>query len=554
MALEAPALTPPALTPRASSSLLPNGEGILPVAPDTTTAITLENVNQLQPVGLHSSGSSQESDASLLELLHDLVTYDVGARELGLALSFNLFTNDSTPLDEAFLLSRVVPDKLPDHFSHKLKHFFILSSAGKPIYSLNGGDDEVSGYMGLITTIVSAFEQSFGQLRSVRHGGFQLAVLNRPPLIYVAVLRIPYELAHLLERQLGALQNHLLAILSKPSIVKHFKRENYDLRRMLTPQDMHALDSLSMRLTYGFSFPNADFQLAPAQYVLAVLGGLLRCARITHKARAKLESILVAAKKLKVDLEEGERPLAQDLLFALIVSDDELVAQMRPKNHILLNEDILTLLHATGEEPQGLDLWVPLCMPRFNSSGFLYTYVLRFEANAKFRLLLTSASKDSFYHMKATAKYITDRIHTSKTLKTLTIDRSTKEVLKELHAPLIRHYIYHRKNVRQFYMDNLELELDESVETLKAHLHITYLYAQLKQAQTTNDGKKLTHTRWLLKDGCVTGFMLSNPDSELYCLCSGPIQAQDIIGQSSRVMKWCERYRKRLCAGEGVSF
>ena len=57
-------------------------------------------------------------------------------------------------------------------FNNKLKHFFIFSSAGKPIYSMNGSDDIVIGYMGILTTIVSSFQENFNQeLQVLERGG-----------------------------------------------------------------------------------------------------------------------------------------------------------------------------------------------------------------------------------------------------------------------------------------------------------------------------------------------------------------------------------------------
>ena len=45
------------------------------------------------------------------------------------------------------------------------KHFFVLSSAGKPIYSRYGDDSVISGYMGVIQTIISFFEDNGDTLR-----------------------------------------------------------------------------------------------------------------------------------------------------------------------------------------------------------------------------------------------------------------------------------------------------------------------------------------------------------------------------------------------------
>ena len=58
----------------------------------------------------------------------------------------------------------ILEDKMIQWRSRR-KHFFVLSSAGKPIYSRYGDDSVISGYMGVIQTILSFFEDSGDTLR-----------------------------------------------------------------------------------------------------------------------------------------------------------------------------------------------------------------------------------------------------------------------------------------------------------------------------------------------------------------------------------------------------
>jgi len=58
----------------------------------------------------------------------------------------------------------MVEDKMIQWRSRR-KHFFVLSSAGKPIYSRYGDDSVISGYMGVIQTIISFFEDTGDTLR-----------------------------------------------------------------------------------------------------------------------------------------------------------------------------------------------------------------------------------------------------------------------------------------------------------------------------------------------------------------------------------------------------
>lgn len=69
----------------------------------------------------------------------------------------------------------------------KKKHFFILSAAGKPIYSRHGDESVLSGYMGVIQAIISFFQDGDDTLKSFSAGRHRFAVVAEGPLYLVAI-------------------------------------------------------------------------------------------------------------------------------------------------------------------------------------------------------------------------------------------------------------------------------------------------------------------------------------------------------------------------------
>lgn len=67
------------------------------------------------------------------------------------------------------------------------KHFFILSSAGKPVYSRYGDETVVSGYMGVIQAIISFFQDDNDTLKCFSAGKHRFAVVAEGPLYLVAI-------------------------------------------------------------------------------------------------------------------------------------------------------------------------------------------------------------------------------------------------------------------------------------------------------------------------------------------------------------------------------
>lgn len=74
---------------------------------------------------------------------------------------------------------------------NKNEHVFILSTAGKPIYSLHGSEDRLASLFGVLQALVSIFQSNQDTIVSIHAIGIQFAYLVRPPLILVAASRKP---------------------------------------------------------------------------------------------------------------------------------------------------------------------------------------------------------------------------------------------------------------------------------------------------------------------------------------------------------------------------
>lgn len=71
---------------------------------------------------------------------------------------------------------------------HK-KHIFILSEAGKPIYSLHGSEDKLAILFGIIQALVSFVENTQDVLTSIHAHGIQFVFMIKSHLIFVAASR-----------------------------------------------------------------------------------------------------------------------------------------------------------------------------------------------------------------------------------------------------------------------------------------------------------------------------------------------------------------------------
>lgn len=72
---------------------------------------------------------------------------------------------------------------------NKQEHVFILSMAGKPIYSLHGNEDKLATLFGIMQALVSVVQSNQDTIMSIHARGVRFVFLVKSQLILVAVSR-----------------------------------------------------------------------------------------------------------------------------------------------------------------------------------------------------------------------------------------------------------------------------------------------------------------------------------------------------------------------------
>lgn len=231
-----------------------------------------------------------------------------------------------------------------------MKHFLILSSAGKPIYSRHGDDQLITNYIGVVQTIISFYQGAHDELRGFSAGDVRFVVMSKGPLNLVAISRLGESDAQL-RVQLDSLYMQILSTLTLPSMERMFAtRASYDLRRPL-----QGTETLLSALADGFT------RGSPSTLLSA-----LECLKLRKSHRQVINNTLLKTR-------------SQSLLYGLIVASGKLVSVVRPKRHSLHPGDlhlIFNMLFEAGSvKAGGGENWIPLCLPGFNNTGYLYMYV-----------------------------------------------------------------------------------------------------------------------------------------------------------------------------------
>lgn len=279
-------------------------------------------------------------------------------------------------------------DILIGRWKAKRKHYLILSAAGKPIWTRHGDGSLISTYVGVIQTIISYYEDAEDRLSSFSAGDTKFVVVTRGPLHLVAISRI-LESDDQLRLQLEALYMQVLSTLTLPSLNHLFSvRPSTDLKRPLQGSGT-LLSTLADSFTRG----------SPTTLLSA-----LECLKIRKSYRQTINNALLKSR-------------ANGLLYGLVAAGGRLVSVVRPRKHSLHPGDLQILFNmifeAEGVKAGGGESWIPVCLPGFNNSGYLYMYVdfldLRADADdpanttkeESVAIVLISADKESFFEMQS---------------------------------------------------------------------------------------------------------------------------------------------------------
>ncbi|RCH84542.1 Vacuolar fusion protein mon1b [Rhizopus azygosporus] len=323
------------------------------------------------------------------------------------------------------------------------KHFFILSNSGKPVWTRYGDESRLSSLMGVVQAIISFFQDSDDTIKTIHAGEHSFVFLLKEPLYYVCVSRTG-ESDSQLRDQLLYLHNQILSVLTNVQLTKIFEqRVNFDLRRLLGGTEIF-LDSLSTSFSHDHSF----------------MLSALQCLRVNKSVRDQVGSILTEGK-------------VKNMLYALIVSNGRLVTLLRPRKNSLHPSDLLLLFNMLNGSStfHTAESWTPLCLPKFNSKGFLHAYICYIEKDTS--IVVISMDKDNFFEISEWKTKVVDLLQKQDVLANIKQGGYTVE---DTQVPSLLHFIYKSKIQVQFTTPELsgiylEDENKKRLHRLYQHLH-----------------------------------------------------------------------------------
>jgi len=307
------------------------------------------------------------------------------------------------------------PPEPPPLDLSKGKHVFILSHAGKPIYSRHGDEQQLGPVMGMIQAVL-ALSQSLGGrggreggregghvlsddddccLRSIRTTGgrrqFVFLIRQELTLLVVTSTREPEPF---LKLQLEYLYHQIVLLLTARRITRCFAANpSYDLRELLG--GTHRVLSGILDMASPSLPPSSSSSSQHEESVACLLTSSVPTLPLDPSLRHDLgQSLLTIC---------SSTPNLRPVLYALLLSGPRLITLIQPLlplHHRLHPSDLLLLLNFLTTQPSfrssgaSSESWTPLCLPRFNDTGFLYAYIGCLDKEKELFLVLISANDD----------------------------------------------------------------------------------------------------------------------------------------------------------------
>ncbi|KAI9834966.1 MAG: hypothetical protein M1819_002689 [Sarea resinae] len=512
---------------------------------------------------LESAGDVESLLGEVLGSEHQSVAQNMIGARMGTANTFDAPMIEDNDFEESFShefeeLEEIKQDGSNEEvvlksWQSRLKHFIILSAAGKPIYSRHGDDNLISNYVGIIQTIISFYQGGSDPLKAFTAGSVRFVILTEGPLYLVAISRLG-ESDSQLRAQLSALYMQILSTLTLPNLTHIFSnRPSTDLRRPLQGTEP-LLSSLADSFTRGST---------------STLLNALEALKLRKSQRQVINSTLLKCR-------------TESLLYGLIVAGGRLVSVVRPKKHSLHPSDLQLifnmLFEAEGVRAGGGENWIPLCLPGFNNRGYLYMYVSflsALEDNAnngdsnaygqedhdqdrptssskredEVAVLLISPKKESFFELKKMRDDVVQQLAQNGSLEIIkrAVRHGRPTATDIVPGTVLRHFLYKSRANVQFAMPAFAPHFDTTLSRRKLHT----LYSTLSSSlHTKTSHLKVAHT--VSRDSISLAWL--TPIFELYAV-AGPNTTRNALAQgANKVVQWVKREEERVFILDGAVF
>uniref|UniRef100_A0A1B0DG70 Vacuolar fusion protein MON1 homolog n=1 Tax=Phlebotomus papatasi TaxID=29031 RepID=A0A1B0DG70_PHLPP len=401
------------------------------------------------------------------------------------------------------------------------RHVFILSTAGKPIYSLHGSEDKLASLFGVMQALVSVVQSNQDAIKSIHTAGMTFVFLVKSPLILVAVSRTNRSVQQI-QMQLSDVYNQILSILTLSYMNKIYeKRKNFDLRRLLGGSE-RLINHLLANCGGNDQVSNNTFSF---------LTNSVRILPLSPSIRDSITSAIQSnCSKIK------------NLVFAVLIAQNKLICLIRMKKYFIHPADLRLIFNLIecSESFKAAESWTPICLPKFDPNGYLHAHVSYLADDCEACLLLLSVERDVFFTLSEAKKRITDKLRRSNCLEAINEAMASPGInLRTIGIPEIRHFIYKCKSNAQLLCSKICLPYSAPSEFHR----LESLYCSI-HSRVHNPSRPLKLLYEMKEREIMLAWVTSG--YELYVTFEPLVDRNAVISLVNKLLKWIKKEEASL--------
>ena len=335
----------------------------------------------------------------------------------------------------------------------------------------------------------------------------------------------------ILEQQLEYVYFQIIALLTTGINKIYETKAQFDLRGLLGGAEKF-MDSLIHSMNFLPQF----------------LLGSVSCLRISPLVRNNIGNLIKSS-------------YTKDLIFALLISNNQLIHLVRPKKHLLhpkgffsnleklftfLTFFFLTDLHIifnfvnNSISFKSSESWTPLCLPHFNDKGFLHCFICFFTP--EICCLLISTKPEKFYEMREIKNQIHQKLEETGSLSELeNASKNCEYKISDITQPVphLLHFLYKSTPTSQFTSPAFTSPYHQKKHQKRLFRLYQHVYQRMR---STEDEERI----WFHISSYESILGWVGVGFELYATFGPLITKKTAIKVSNYLLVWIKQYEQEL--------
>ncbi|CAF0875843.1 unnamed protein product [Rotaria sordida] len=398
----------------------------------------------------------------------------------------------------------------------RVKHIFIMSENGKPVFTRYGDDDQLVTLMGVMQTLVSFTEiTESSQLNYIKAGRSRIAFLHKEPFVFVLVTHTNEHSICLLQ-QLTYVYHQIISTLTLSRIKQKFLvQPNFDIRRWFSNAEKKLLHNI----------------IDMYEHDLGMLMTSVKCLILPANIRNQIGQIVAQTIR-------GQ----QDMIFAMILAHGHLVSIARLRNYHLHPSDLYLLINLVNSSDafKGVESWVPVCLPRFDSGGCFHAHISYLDDSCDVCLVLLTVNPEHFQILFDFKQIINEKLKKINLITQIKLALEKNRLLSdEIACDDLRYFAYKSRGLSQYISSKLSKPYITNEQHIRLFELIRYIYGRLHHP---NQQLKIIYFKTEYES--LLGWLA--PGFELHVVFSPFVTMETVILCTDRILSYIKREESQL--------